>query len=320
MPAAPQMKDTSNGYVMPAAPQMKDISDGYVMPTAPQKEDQSRSPRGSTTDEEQETDSKGSTTDEGEEQRNRIADYDEKMSSLYDGVANESLAHKHCMGYNLKAAIGNVKGQVCMDAACGNGAYMQYIYDKGALNVVGVDLSLENLQVCRESHKAKEIPDAVMSYIQADLGELTLYKGGPFDLAIMGCCICYCSTQEQLLAWLRNMYNNIKPGGRFVCLNTRGALPAAKQEELERKFNISYLTEAEGGSKSFSPAFVRFPNGWQTDYFFLEANTIHDAMLEVGFKVERRAMTADPEYKGDEDLTRLVELMPYDLFVAAREE
>merc|ERR1719183_1580489 len=223
------------------------------------------------------------------------------------------------MGYNLKKTIGDVKGKVCLEAACGNGAYMQYLYDSGASFVSGVDLSAENLEVSQKNHKASGVPASAMSYTQADLGVPQLYTGGPFDLALMGCCICYCSSQEQLLAWLQNMYKNLKPGGRLVCLNTRGALPAAEQEELDNKFKINYLKEADGGSKSFSPAFVRYPNGWQTDYIFIDAATIHDAMEKVGFQVERLEMKGDPEYKGDEDLKLLVSLMPYDLFVARRD-
>jgi len=253
-----------------------------------------------------------------DEQPDRIADYDLKMAELYNSVANESLAHKYCMGYNLKKAIGDVKGQVCLEAACGNGTYMEYLHDKGASFVVGTDLSAENLAICRTNHRAAGVPGPAMDYVQSDLGELQDYKGGPFDLAVMGCCICYCSNQEMLLSWLRNMHSNLKPGGRLVCLNTRGALPAAEQKELHAKFDVKYLTEAEGGSKSFSPAFVRFPNGWQTDYIFLEANTIHEAMLETGFQVSRVPMVADPEYQGDQDLDRLVQLMPYDLFVATK--
>jgi len=240
------------------------------------------------------------------------------MAELYNGVANDSLAHKHCMGYNLKKAIGDVKGQVCIEAACGNGAYMQFLHDKGASFVLGTDLSAENLAVCRTNHKASGVPADAMDYFQSDLGEVQAYKGGPFDLAVMGCCICYCSNQDMLLSWLKNMYKNLKPGGRLVCMNTRGALPDAEQEELFIKFKIRYLKEAPGGSKSFSPAFVRFHNGWQTDYIFLEADTIHKAMVETGFKVERVPLVGDPDYNGKEDLARLVQLMPYDLFVATK--
>jgi len=251
------------------------------------------------------------------EEANKIVDYDDKMASLYDWVANECTAHKHSMGYNLKQAIGDVNGKKCLEAACGNGAYMQFMYDKGSSFVCGVDLSAENLEICRKNHKAAGVRLDAMCYRQGDLGKAELYSGGPFDVAVMGCCICYCSSQEMLVAWLRNMYNNLKPGGRLVCINTRGALPEAKQKELKEKFNVEYLVEDSGGSKSFSsPAMCIMPNGWRADYIFLEAQTIHDAMVEVGFQVERRQMVPDPDYNGKEDLARMVQLQPYDLFIA----
>lgn len=256
---------------------------------------------------------------QADEELNQIGDYNDRMSKLYDWVANDSIAHKHVMGYSLKKAIGVVKGMCCLEAACGNGAYMQYLLDNGATSVVGVDLSSENLEVCRKSHKARGIPPSVMSYIQADLSKVQMFPGYPFDVVIMGCCICYSSNQHELEAWCTNAFQNLKPGGQLVCLNTRGALPADKQAELHEKFNICYLVEANGGSKSFSPAFVRFPNGWQTDYYFIKADTIQAAMTKVGFsKVERPPMSGNPEYDGKEDLKRLVELMPYDLFIATR--
>lgn len=246
-----------------------------------------------------------------------FVDYGEEMSRLYDWVANESVQHKHCMGYNLKLACGNVTGKKVLEAACGNGAYMQYLYDNGAAFVAGVDLSEDNLDVCRANHAGK-IPTDAVSYTAADLSVPAKYEGSPFDMVLMGCCICYASNEEQLRGWCQNAYDNLKTGGKLICINTRGALPAAAQEELQKLNGVIYLEEPERGSASFSQAYCEFPNGWKTEYIFILPETIEQAMKLVGFTVEKLPMQADPEYKGGANLQRIVELAPYDLFVALK--
>lgn len=250
----------------------------------------------------------------------QLVGYNAEGATLYDVVASESLPHRYVMGYSLKKAIGDVKGQKVLEAACGNGTYMEYVLEKGASFVCGVDLCSENLDVCRKNHQAKGIPTTSTAYVQADLIMPKEYEAGPFDTVIMGCCICYSPNREALDGWLQNAYVNLKPGGRLVCINTRGALPAdgAQQEYLE-KFKVDYLKEKEGGSKSYDPAYVTFPNGWTSgDYWFLEASTIKEAMIKIGFEVENPPMSGDPQYAGDEDLARAVELAPYDLFIATK--
>lgn len=250
---------------------------------------------------------------------NNLVGYNAEGATLYDWVANESFLHRHIMGYSLKKAIGDLKGHKVLEAACGNGAYMEYALEEGASFVCGVDLCAEQLDVCRNNHKAKQIPSTSTAYIQADLTAPKKYETGPFDTVIMSCCICYSPNQETLDGWIRNAYVNLKPGGRLVCINTRGALPAEVQQEFFEKFQVDYQKEKEGGSKSFDPAFVTFPNGWTSgDYWFLEATTVEETMINAGFKVDNPSMSSDPEYKGDKDIARALELAPYDLFVATK--
>mmetsp|Transcript_48449 Transcript_48449/g.138487 ORF Transcript_48449/g.138487 Transcript_48449/m.138487 type:complete len:288 (-) Transcript_48449:94-957(-) len=254
----------------------------------------------------------------GELSRNAISCYDEKMAELYKDVS-ESLPHKYVMGHTLKKAMGDVKGQTVLEAACGNGAYMSYLHEQGASLVVGLDLSAENLGVCQRAHREQSIMASAMRYVQADLGVPGEYSGGPFDLAVMGCCICYCSSHEMLASWMKNMHSNLKPGGRVVIVNTRGAVKKAGQEELVERFKIEYSTENEEGNKSFDPVWVVFPNGWTAKhYYYLEPKHVCEAMVQAGFQVEQRPMLSDPEYDGKEDVPRLLQLMPYDCFVGTR--
>lgn len=242
------------------------------------------------------------------------ADYDDGMAQRYDEVTR-CTQHKHILAVTLKKLVGDVNGKACLDAACGNGVYMHHLHQQGAAFVAGVDLSQKNLEIARAQHALEKVPEASMGYVQADLSEPQLFAGHPFDLVIMSCVVCYSSSQEQLGGFFKTAFMNLKPGGRLVLVNTRASLPTAERDELTELTGIKYDVEP---ASPYAPVNFAWPNGWAGTTNFVPASEINTVLSKAGFQVKPESLCIDTEYKGEINLERLAQLVPYDAFVATR--
>jgi SAM-dependent methyltransferase len=246
--------------------------------------------------------------------------YGEEGAEQYDWVADESLSHRYVGSYSITKACGDPTGLSVLDCACGNGAYLRKMLDSGAAKATGVDWSDHNLSIATSSLLRAGYSEERFETLQADLSKPTAYHGGPYDLILMNFAVCYASTFEELRAWTDNAFINLAPGGRLVLSNTRMALPEPECSELAAKFGIQYKSQGDGSSaKSFDRGTVTFPNGWEAETAYIAGETLGRAIDEAGFSsVEKVEMEADPSYSGDEDIQRLANLVPYDLFVATK--
>eukprot|EP01047_Picozoa_sp_COSAG01_P021945 COSAG01_NODE_1289_length_10885_cov_3.769331_10_plen_257_part_00 len=238
----------------------------------------------------------------------------------YDWVANESMSHRYVGSYSIVKACGDVTGKSALDCACGNGAYLHKMLSLGAAKATGVDMSEHNLKIASDALLAAGFSTDNFATLQADLTQPVAYPGGPHDLVLMNFAVCYSNDYEELRSWTTNAFLNLKPGGRFICANTRMAMCEPECSELAASFNIQYKSQGDGkDAKSFDRGTVVFPNGWSAETAYIDGETLERAIREAGFSTtERVPMEADPSYSGMEDVKRLASLVPYDLFIAIK--
>jgi ubiquinone/menaquinone biosynthesis C-methylase UbiE len=245
---------------------------------------------------------------------NVIADYDDKMCDLYDNVT-QSTQHKYVMGYTLMSLAGDLQGLSCLEIGCGNGDYMTQLYEKGAVRIAGADLSKENLVLAERKHKEKGVPQNVMSYLQTNLTQPSQIADGSFDVALCACVVCYSEDRDALIGFMKTASTNLKQGGRFVCVNTRMALPLELRDELVALTGNKYSVQPE---KPYSSVELEWANGWKAQTSYVPADEVKSAMIEAGFEVTEEKMQADPAFKGNVDMSRLLQLLPYDAFIGIK--
>lgn len=243
-----------------------------------------------------------------------IQDYDTDSAKLYDDVVS-CTQHKYILGYTLKTLAGDVTKLRCLDAGCGNGEYMRHFYANGASFCAGVDLSKENLDIAAANHKVFGVPKDSMSYTQADLTKPKPISTEQFDLAVSNAVVCYASSQDELLGFMSFAHVNLKPGGRFIVINTRQALPLAARDELQNLVGVRYDVQPE---EAFSPMVGEWPNGWKGYCNYIPAENVEKALKDAGFSVEQRDLLVDPDADAGVDLKRVAELVPYNVFVATK--
>lgn len=106
--------------------------------------------------------------------------------------------------------IGNVQGLRALDLACGTGYYSRKLVEWGAKAVTGVDISYAMIENARA--QAREMDD--VKFIVADCTKPL--DQGQFDLVFASWLLNYASNEAELGMMWRNVFNNLKPGGRFV--------------------------------------------------------------------------------------------------------
>jgi SAM-dependent methyltransferase len=171
------------------------------------------------------------------------------MSTNYDAIANEYQASKlmpwrnHLEAFTYFNLIGNLNGKDVLDLACGDGFYTRQFKLRGAESVVGVDLSAGMIALAEESEKAKPL---TLTYLCCDAAALALDK--QFDLICASYLLNYAGDEQALKAMCDAIFKHLKPGGRFITINSnpdyRGAVESLMPYRFTRE-NISFDEGAE---------------------------------------------------------------------------
>ena len=175
------------------------------------------------------------------------------------------------------------KGATVLDLGCGTGYLTKVLSERVGPEgkVVAVDPDGERLKIARENHSASNI-----TYIQAD--DQT-FPPGQYDIIFCNIVIHWISDKK---AAMKNIHENLRPGGCFAFTTANGALPVP-----------------EVGKKAFyklvSPNFLDWIR--TKKLMFLEVSKYESLATDVGFK--QVSMTLVPTYPKWDNLEKYLDSM-----------
>jgi ubiquinone/menaquinone biosynthesis C-methylase UbiE len=167
------------------------------------------------------------------------------MRTDYDTIAEEYKRCKqmpwreHVEHFTLFELIGDLKGKDVLDLACGEGFYTRFIKRAGAARVVGVDISAGMIDLARQEEARQPLG---IEYVVQDAKQTKF--GETFDLVVAAYLLNYASSKEELLEMCRAVARNLKPGGRFVTVNSNSEL-APQFNETSHKYGMTRITPPE---------------------------------------------------------------------------
>ena len=164
----------------------------------------------------------------------QTAQYDH-IGSKYDEYA-QTATLKRAESYTFFRMVGELTGQRVLDLACGFGFYTRQLKQRGATQVVGVDISPEMVRLARA--KEQEDPTGV-EYRVGDATHLPLL--GPFDLVTAVYLLNYATSKDQMLGMCRSAYDNLVEGGRFVVYTVNPAFTLSKPNST--KYGVTVLRQ-----------------------------------------------------------------------------
>jgi len=127
-----------------------------------------------------------------------------------------------------------VRGKSILDLACGDGHYCRPLKRSGATKIVGVDISSKMLDLARNEEKKKNLG---IRYECMDALKLPVI--GKFDIVLGSFLLHYSRTKEELAVMCRNIYANVKDGGRFIGVNDCPDNPL----QLDKRYGITRTCE-----------------------------------------------------------------------------
>lgn len=210
------------------------------------------------------------------------------MDTDYDRIAEQYQRARpqpwrtHIERYTLLRLSGDMAGKTVIDLACGEGYYTRALRQQGAARVVGVDLSRAMIGLADAEEARRPLG---LEYRVGDVR--TLEVPGEFDLAFAAYLLNYAHTAEELTQMCRAVARALRPGGRFVTVNSNPAeptvaFPAARAYGFSRR--------VEGELVEGAPIVLEFflPEGsFEVTNYYLSVGTMEEAFRAAGLRQVR---------------------------------
>jgi toxoflavin synthase len=143
------------------------------------------------------------------------------MTTNYDHIAQEYKQSKqvpwrfHIEHFTFFELLGDLSGRSVLDLACGEGYYTRNIREKGPKRILGVDVSNQMIQLARAEEARNPLG---IEYLVHDVRGLKLEE--TFDLVVAAYLFNYARNREELLTMCQAVSRSMKPGCRFVTVNS----------------------------------------------------------------------------------------------------
>ena len=251
----------------------------------------------------------------------------------YDQIAGQYRASKlqpwreAVEKYTLLKLAGEVRGLDVIDLACGDGHYARLLAAAGA-RVTGVDASGGMIELARE---AESQAPAGIEYRIGDVRDLR--DESRYDLGIASWLFNYARNAGELSAMCEALARALKPGARFIALNTDPNDPPSnfdmgKRYGFVKRARDQLTTGKPAGKLKEGAALVwtlTLPDGERIDIvnYHLERATVERCLQRAGLtQIQWRAPQLHPAARdadGEEHWRPLLQRPPF-VFIEGRRE
>ena len=171
-------------------------------------------------------------------------------------------------------ACGDVRGLKVLDCGCGEGRFCRMLLDRGAEQVVGVDICPPMIVAAAQLATGKD------GYVLADVQNMSFLRDGAFDLVVSYLNQCDLPDFE---ANSREVFRVLKPSGRFVIANLhpmRSAVGGWLRAEDGTKLHVILDRYFDEGDRRWKMLEVDFTN------FHRTLSTYIRTYRQTGFGIE----------------------------------
>ena len=210
----------------------------------------------------------------------------------YDSIAKEYKEPKllpwrdHIEKHTLMELAGSIAGQQVIDLACGEGHFTRLLKQNGVASILGVDVSEGMIELALSEERNRPLD---IEYRVLDVCDLNV--SSEYDLAFAAWLLNYATDAQQLLRMSQSIVRSLKPGGRFVTINTNPDDPISNFQ-MGKPFGFTKHTSVSEQEGSDLPEGT--PVVWKlvlseskqieiTNYH-LSKSTVTNTLLESGFR------------------------------------
>lgn len=205
------------------------------------------------------------------------------MATDYNEIAKEYQASKllpwrmYGEAYTFFNIIGDLAGKDVLDLACGEGFYSRQFKLRGAHRVTGVDISSEMIALARTSEH--ENPMGIEYHVE---DVLNLNLNFEYDCVCASYLLNYAHNVEVLQQMLIVISRHLKPGGKFIAINSNPDYRAEKQ--LLRKYGFTRENiGTDDGSETIYTLYLADGGHINITNYNLSRAVHENAFLKAGF-------------------------------------
>ncbi len=219
------------------------------------------------------------------------------MTTDYDPIAEQYKRAKrqpwraYVESFTLLELIGDLAGKSVLDVACGEGYYTRILKQRGAASVLGVDLSQRMIELARSQEAAHPLG---VEYQVGDGRHLDLAEKR--DLVVAAYLLNYARDRAELAAMCNGIARCLKPGGRFVTVNSSPVLDFSVAPSY-RKYGFDAVLPGvcrEGATVKWT--FYLDDGSFEIENYYLDRQIHEEAFRAAGFKdVRWHAPRLSPE-------------------------
>jgi toxoflavin synthase len=207
------------------------------------------------------------------------------MTTNYDPIAEQYKRAKqqpwraYVETFTLMRLIGNPTDKAVIDIACGEGFYTRMIRQRGAAKATGIDLSEKMIELARATEAQQRLE---IDYIVGDGRDFA--GTANYDLAIAAYFLNYAHDREELNAMCGGIARCLKPGGRFVTVNSN---PACDFPSAPSYGKYGFETSVVGPFHEGAPitwTFYLEDGPLDIENYFLSVETHEEALRAAGFR------------------------------------
>ena len=213
---------------------------------------------------------------------------EDRYAAISDAVV---LIRAHVEQPSFLTALGSIAGRAILDIACGTGMYSRLLKQRGAAHVVAVDIAPEMIAVAQQLEERTPLGVEYLTYDVAEMPAL-----GSFDVVTAVYLLHYAQSKEHLGRMCRGIYQNLKPGGRFVTVVSNLEFNPAGPHHAKYGFMVNQRVDAQEGSTTALVILTEPPIMIHTKYW--TRATYEGALAAVGFRTiawERLAPSPEAE-------------------------
>jgi SAM-dependent methyltransferase len=219
------------------------------------------------------------------------------MTTDYDPIADQYRRAKqqpwrgYLESFSLLSLIGDPTGLQVLDLACGDGFYTRLLRQRGAARLLGVDLSAGMIELARAQEAVHGLG---ITYEVGDARAVACHAD--FDLVVAAYLLNYARDRAELQRMYDAIASYLKPGGRFVTVNTNPALDWATAPSYRR---YGFETAVTDSAREGAPLTWTFhlPDGsFSIENYCLGTEAHEAAMRSVGLRdICWHALQVSPE-------------------------
>lgn len=175
--------------------------------------------------------------------------------------------------------VGDPSGLSVLDVACGEGFYTRMIRKRGAATITGIDLSEGMVVLARQQENRFQ---QGIEYQIKDARQLNSQI--QYDLVVAAYLLNYSQTTEELQLMCDGLAQCLKPGGRFVTVNSNPAHDFSTAPSY-RKYGFD--TDVKGPWVLGAPIQWRFfleDGCFEIENYYLDVSSHEQAFKKAGFR------------------------------------